>query len=91
MAEHSADVSTDITERKRMEAELRKSEEQLAQVTRLSTMGEMAAGLAHELNQPPTAITNYAKGTLRRLRSGEIGHGSPPSVSNHLTTDNQIP
>lgn len=43
---------------------------QLAHVSRLSTMGEMASGLAHELNQPLTAITNYARGGARRLRAG---------------------
>ena len=36
-------------------------------------MGEMAAGFAHELNQPLTAIVNYAQGGLRRQRSGAIG------------------
>ena len=44
----------------------------LAHVTRLSTMGEMASGLAHELNQPLTAIANYNRGCLRRIDSGNI-------------------
>jgi two-component system, LuxR family, sensor kinase FixL len=39
----------------------------LAQIGRVSTMGEMAAGLAHELHQPLSAITSYAKGCLRVL------------------------
>ncbi len=39
----------------------------LAHVTRLSTMGEMASGLAHELNQPLTAIANYLRGCQRRI------------------------
>lgn len=41
---------------------------QLAHVTRLSSMGEMATGIAHELNQPLTAIINYANGCARLIR-----------------------
>ena len=44
----------------------------LAHVTRLSTMGEMASGLAHELNQPLTAIANYLRGCLRRIANGNL-------------------
>jgi C4-dicarboxylate-specific signal transduction histidine kinase len=70
----------DITERKWAEEELRVSEErsrfrlaELAHVHRLGMMGEMATELAHELNQPLGAITNYASGCIRRLR----GSGTP--------------
>jgi C4-dicarboxylate-specific signal transduction histidine kinase len=42
----------------------------LAHVLRADTMGEMAAGIAHELNQPLSAIINYAKGSVRRLQDG---------------------
>jgi two-component system, LuxR family, sensor kinase FixL len=56
----------DITERKRADEEMRQTQDRLTQFARLSTMGEMAAGLAHEINQPLTAITNYAQ-ALRRL------------------------
>ena len=38
-------------------------------------MGEMASGLAHELNQPLTAVANYAQGSLRAAREGTIGAG----------------
>ena len=41
---------------------------QLAHVARLNTMGEMATGIAHELNQPLTAILNYANGCLRLMQ-----------------------
>jgi signal transduction histidine kinase len=41
----------------------------LSHALRLTTMGEMAAGLAHEINQPLGAIVNYAQGSSRRLRS----------------------
>jgi PAS domain S-box-containing protein len=41
--------------------------DQLAHASRLATMGEMAAGFAHEVNQPLTAITNYARVALRML------------------------
>jgi C4-dicarboxylate-specific signal transduction histidine kinase len=44
---------------------------QLAKVARLTTMGEMASGLAHEINQPLTAAANYTGGSLRRLREAK--------------------
>jgi C4-dicarboxylate-specific signal transduction histidine kinase len=46
-------------------------QEQLAHVTRIATMGEMATGIAHELNQPLAAIAAFIDGSLRRLNSGE--------------------
>lgn len=46
--------------------------EQLAQASRLSTMGEMAAGFAHEVNQPLTAITNYVSLSRRLLEKPEL-------------------
>lgn len=45
---------------------------QLAHVTRLNSMGEMAAGIAHELNQPLTAIINYANGCARLIRRDPV-------------------
>ncbi len=60
----------DITEQKQVEELARKRQAELTRVSRLSTMGAMAAGLAHELNQPLAAIANYAKGSTRRIRSG---------------------
>jgi len=69
--------SRDVTERKRIEAEARQHQEELSYLARLSTMGEMAAGLAHELNQPLAAITNYAKGCARRIAGGT---GQPAEI-----------
>ncbi len=63
----------DITERKRTEEQARQLQVDLAHMSRLSSMGEMATGLAHELNQPLTVITNYAQGCVRRLKSNAIG------------------
>jgi len=56
----------DITERKNAQEEIRQTQERITQFARLSTMGEMAAGLAHEINQPLTAIATFAQ-ALRRL------------------------
>ena len=65
-------LATDITDRKQAEAELRQRQAELAHVLRLSTMGEMAASLAHEINQPLGAIANWAQGSVRRMRAGTI-------------------
>lgn len=59
-----------ITEMRAAEQEARKRQNELIHVSRLSTMGEMATGIAHELNQPLSAIVNYANGSVRRLKFG---------------------
>jgi two-component system, LuxR family, sensor kinase FixL len=61
--------STDITQRKETEAELQRNRQELAHVTRISTMGELAASLAHELNQPLTAILSNAQAALRFMNA----------------------
>jgi PAS domain S-box-containing protein len=58
-------ASTDITQRKNAESELQRNRQELAHVTRISTMGELAASLAHELNQPLTAILSNAQAAQR--------------------------
>lgn len=60
----------DITEKKRAEALQRQQQEKLEQTARLVTMGEMASTLAHELNQPLSAIASYGTGCLNKLESG---------------------
>jgi PAS domain S-box-containing protein len=60
-------VIRDISARRKAEARVREHEAELAHVSRVSLAGEMAAGLAHELSQPLTAITAYARGCLRLL------------------------
>jgi C4-dicarboxylate-specific signal transduction histidine kinase len=62
----------DRTEQIQAELEVRQHRERLAQVSRLGTMGEMAAGIAHELNQPLTAIANYAQACLRMIDADAI-------------------
>jgi C4-dicarboxylate-specific signal transduction histidine kinase len=54
------------------ETRARQHQAELAHAARLNTLGEMAAGLAHELNQPLAAIVNYARGCALRLRAGEV-------------------
>jgi len=63
-------IATDITQQKQAEQELVRRRAELAHLSRLSTMGELAAELSHELNQPLAAINNYTNGCIRRIRSG---------------------
>lgn len=67
----AAIVSRDVTRQKNVEEEARCHEQELAHVSRLNTMGEMATALAHELNQPLSAISNYAAGLALRLKAGD--------------------
>jgi two-component system, LuxR family, sensor kinase FixL len=59
----------DVTDRRQSEDEARQLQERLTHFARLSTMGEMAAGLAHEINQPLSAIATYAQACQRFVRS----------------------
>jgi two-component system sensor kinase FixL len=57
----------DLTERQATEARLQELQAELVHISRLTAMGEMASTLAHELNQPLAAITNYITGSRRLL------------------------
>lgn len=57
----------DLTERQKTEARLQELQAELVQMSRLTAMGEMASTLAHELNQPLSAIANYLRGSRRML------------------------
>jgi two-component system sensor histidine kinase DctS len=65
----------DITERKRARELVRQQEEKLAATARLVTVGEMASTIAHELNQPLSAIASYTTGCLNLLGEGELARG----------------
>ena len=60
-------IATDITMRKEADELSRQQEERMQFTSRLTTMGEMASSLAHELNQPLSAISNYCMGVAKRL------------------------
>jgi PAS domain S-box-containing protein len=65
-------IASDITLRKAAEEMARQQQEKVHFTARLTTLGEMASSLAHELNQPLAAITNYSEGALARLRAGKL-------------------
>jgi len=60
-------IARDITERKRAEQALQESQAALARVTRVATMGELTASIAHEINQPLTAVVTNGNFCLRQL------------------------
>jgi len=61
---------TDLTDLVRAREKTRRLETELAHVSRLNAMGEMAAGFAHEINQPLAAINSYVRGCILRLQKG---------------------
>jgi C4-dicarboxylate-specific signal transduction histidine kinase len=65
---------TDITERKRAEEELHKTQAELAHISRVTTMGELTSSIAHEVNQPLAAIVTNGNACLRWLSN------DPPNV-----------
>lgn len=62
----------DLSERQQTEQRLQELQAEFAHVTRLTAMGEMASSLAHELNQPLSAIASYMKGSVRLLEAPDI-------------------
>ena len=73
--------------RKQAEERLQQHRAELTHVSRLSTMGEMAAGLAHELNQPLAAIAAYAEGAVVRLEKGTVSPNELMNVVNLIAAD----
>jgi PAS domain S-box-containing protein len=72
-------IATDITLRVEADDLARQQEERMQFSSRLTTMGEMASSLAHELNQPLAAISNYCMGVVKRLQ-GQLD----PSLQNDI-------
>lgn len=69
-------IATDITARRLAEEQSVRQAEKAQAASRLITMGEMASSVAHELNQPLTAINNYCTGLLTRIREHKLDESS---------------
>ena len=65
-------IATDITPRRDAEEQAAAQADRAQSASRLITMGEMASSVAHELNQPLTAISNYCNGMMSRIKSQSI-------------------
>jgi PAS domain S-box-containing protein len=65
-------IATDITPRRHAEEQAAQQNERAQTASRLITMGEMASSVAHELNQPLTAINNYCNGMVTRIKADKI-------------------
>jgi PAS domain S-box-containing protein len=76
-------MAADVTRRRQAEDRQREQTQKLGQTARLVTMGEMASSLAHELNQPLTAIANYATGLAARMRA-RLDRGEVPGTDEIL-------
>src|SRR6266567_2201620 len=77
-------TTMDITERKRAEAALQEARAELERVTRVTTMGELAASIAHEINQPLAGVVTSANAGLNWLAA------NPPNVSKTRETLERI-
>ncbi len=84
------ELEKQIVERRRAEDMARQRQAELAHAARLNTMGEMASGFAHELNQPLSAITNYAQGCVRRLERGLGSATRPGNEASVLRDEGEI-
>jgi PAS domain S-box-containing protein len=80
-------VCEDITERKRAEDALHRAQAELAHVTRLTTLGELAASIAHEVNQPLAAIVADANASLNWLAAAEPELGRVRETLAAIATD----
>ena len=82
------DLLLQHSRRRKSETDLQRNREQLAHVTRVSTMGELAASLAHELNQPLTAILSNAQAAQRFLNAKPADLKEVREILDDIVTDN---
>lgn len=89
LVETVADTLAGVIWRKRAEEIARTRHDALAHVSRVNTMGELTASLAHEINQPLAAISNYATGSIRRMQAGSLDEDSMLDVLNKIATQSE--
>ena len=82
-------VVRDISARRQAEDEARRRDAELAHAARLSTIGELTSGIAHEINQPLTAMVNFAEASLRMLRSGNADPQKLEDALGQITVQGQ--
>lgn len=75
----------DVTHSRRAERDAREANDRMMHVSRLATMGEMATGISHELNQPLTAIASFADAGRRLLQQGESGREDVAEALLHIS------
>ncbi len=78
-------VVRDLSRQRQAEAQIRSQQERLAYLDRLSTLGEMTAGIAHEINQPLTAIALYAQSCRRLLEADDLDKAKLMAVLDKLS------
>ncbi len=71
LSSSNRELERQILERKRAEETAQRRQNELTHISRVNTMGELTASLAHEINQPLSAIANFAQGCVRRLQRGD--------------------
>jgi signal transduction histidine kinase len=84
-----AEVLANACARRRAEIEVQQTRQELAHLTRLSSMGELTASLAHQLNQPLTGILNNAEAARRFLDSGRISVDELRDIVSDIIEDDQ--
>ncbi len=80
-------TTVDITERKRTEDALNKAQAELAHITRMTTVGELTASIAHEVNQPLTAVINNATACLELMAAGRLDSGDLQAALKDIMSD----
>lgn len=91
VAHRTLDLTLAVRRLEQEVAQRREAQEQamqrlveLARVSRLTAMGEMTAGLAHEINQPLSAIVNFARGCVRRIEGGAVVPADIADAMKHI-------
>jgi two-component system sensor kinase FixL len=86
LVEYYTLIARDITEEKLAQEKANIQQQEITHMSRYLSVGEMATGLAHELNQPLAAIINYCRGTKRRLRDSTKDNNEIVSEAMELIT-----
>jgi len=82
-------ISTDITDRKKAELEAQQRREDLSHLSRIALVGEISASIAHELNQPLTAIASNASAARRFIKGGNADAALLLDVLNDVAADSK--